>query len=236
MFCMKCGTQLPDDAMFCFKCGTQTGAAAQMGAVAQAPQQAAGKSAQALFEEGQALYDNCEEEKAVELFRKAADMGHADAQFYLGKYYFEGMCMTQDKAKGIELYRKAADGGNVNAMLVLGDIYFKGKDAAKDETKAFELWKKATDTGDIMALHFMGNFYFTDGANKNFSKAVEWYSKCAEKGFSFSMYNLGCCYEIGGYGIQQDYAKAAEWYSKGAAKGDSGSKYQLDKLKAEGKI
>lgn len=23
MFCMKCGTQLPDDAMFCYKCGNK---------------------------------------------------------------------------------------------------------------------------------------------------------------------------------------------------------------------
>ena len=24
MFCMKCGTELPDDAQFCYKCGAKT--------------------------------------------------------------------------------------------------------------------------------------------------------------------------------------------------------------------
>src|SRR5689334_2074038 len=28
MFCAKCGTQLPDDAVFCFKCGLKLGAGA----------------------------------------------------------------------------------------------------------------------------------------------------------------------------------------------------------------
>ena len=28
MFCMKCGTKLPDDAEFCFKCGTRVPKAA----------------------------------------------------------------------------------------------------------------------------------------------------------------------------------------------------------------
>jgi hypothetical protein len=31
MFCLKCGSQLPDDALFCFKCGAKVGAAPQVG-------------------------------------------------------------------------------------------------------------------------------------------------------------------------------------------------------------
>src|SRR5437870_5847032 len=29
MYCARCGTQLPDDAVFCVKCGTQTGQSSQ---------------------------------------------------------------------------------------------------------------------------------------------------------------------------------------------------------------
>jgi hypothetical protein len=56
--------------------------------------------------------------------------------------------------------------------------------------------------------------------NKDNRKAVEWYTKGAEKGHAGAMANLGTMY-LNGLGVSKDYRKAFEWYTKGAEKGDA---------------
>ena len=52
----------------------------------------------------------------------------------------------------------------------------------------------------------------TLGVEQNWTKAVEWYTKAAEKGNSTAMNNLGYCFEYG-RGVEQNLAKAVEWYT-----------------------
>ena len=59
-----------------------------------------------------------------------------------------------------------------------------------------------------------------EGVEQNSTKAVEWYTKAAEKGHSSAMYNLGYCFEKG-EGVEQNSTKAVEWYTKAAEKGNS---------------
>ena len=49
-------------------------------------------------------------ERAVELYQRAADQGHAGAQAYLGDLYRNGLGMPRDAARAIALYRQAAAG------------------------------------------------------------------------------------------------------------------------------
>ena len=46
---------------------------------------------------------------------------------------------------------------------------------------------------------------------QNYVKAVEWYRKAADQGYSPAKNNLGDCYAVG-KGVEQDYVKAAEWF------------------------
>ena len=52
------------------------------------------------------------------------------------------------------------------------------------------------------------------------AKAVEWYTKAAERGDRKAQYNLAVCYDYG-VGVVQDNAKAVEWYTKAAEQGDA---------------
>jgi TPR repeat protein len=47
--------------------------------------------------------------KAAELFRRAADMGYADAQYNLGYCYKFGDGVPRDLTKSAEWFRKAAE-------------------------------------------------------------------------------------------------------------------------------
>ena len=52
-----------------------------------------------------------------------------------------------------------------------------------------------------------------EGVAQNLTKAVEWFTKSAEKGYSAAMSNLGYCFERGN-GVALNLATALEWYTK----------------------
>ncbi len=54
----------------------------------------------------------------------------------------------------------------------------------------------------------------------NYTEAVEWFRKGAEKGYPDAQTSLGDCY-YEGKGVQEDYTAALEWFKKAAEQGDS---------------
>ena len=76
----------------------------------------------------------------------------------------------------------------------------------------------------------LGACYETgQGCDQNDTKAVEWYEKSANLGFSLAMFNVGNCYK-NGWGVTKDLNQAREWYTKSAAQGDELAQSQLDQL------
>ena len=59
--------------------------------------------------------------EAVQWFRKAAEQGHASAQFILGHCYDAGDGVSKDTAKAIEWYKKAAAQGQEDAKKELNE-------------------------------------------------------------------------------------------------------------------
>ena len=85
--------------------------------------------------------------KAVGWFRKAADQGHAEAQYELGKCYAEGVGVDQDPAEAIAWYREAADRGDMMAQFALGLCYAEGFGVEKDNDEAVYLLQDSIDQG-----------------------------------------------------------------------------------------
>ena len=51
-------------------------------------------------------------QKAIEYYKKAADLGDVVAYVNLGKIYYEGKGVKQDYQKALQYYKKAADLGD----------------------------------------------------------------------------------------------------------------------------
>ena len=66
------------------------------------------------------------------------------------------------------------------------------------------------------------NFY----KNKDYTQAVEWYTKAANQGNATAQCYLGYCYEDG-QGVPKSYEKAVEWYTKAANQGNARAQYNL---------
>lgn len=85
--------------------------------------------------------------KAAECFRKAADKGHAMAQFNLGVCYEEGEGVPKNLATAASLYRQAAEKGMSNAQYNYGIFLLDGRGVRKDRSGAIVWLRKAAAQG-----------------------------------------------------------------------------------------
>jgi len=70
--------------------------------------------------------------EAIKWYRKAAEQGHADAQFRLGICYGDGKGVPQDYTEAVKWLRKAAEQENAHAQFCLGVSYEDGKGIPQD--------------------------------------------------------------------------------------------------------
>jgi tetratricopeptide (TPR) repeat protein len=84
------------------------------------------QSAADFYAQGRAAYNAKDYVKAVKLFSKAAEQGHADAQTNLGTCFNNGFGVPKDVAKAAEWFRKAAEQGKAQAKGALKDLKEQG--------------------------------------------------------------------------------------------------------------
>ena len=117
--------------------------------------------------------------------RKAAEQGNAEAQFYLGFYYEQGVGVgvTKDLAEAAKWYRKAAEQGHAIAQYNLGVFYAQGAGVTKDLAEAVKWFRKAAEQGYARAQDNLGVCYYSGaGVTKDLAEAVKWIRKAAEQG------------------------------------------------------
>lgn len=110
-------------------------------------------------------------------------------------------------------------------MCYVGDCYRDGEGVDKNLKKAMDWYRRAYDlhkTGAGKAANEIGLIYSSE---ENDEEAFVWYSKGAEEGNEWAMYNLAEMYREG-EGVSEDPDKAMKWYKKayachGEAAGDA---------------
>jgi TPR repeat protein len=85
--------------------------------------------------------------EAVKWFRKAAEQGHAIAQYNLGNCYDNGWGVTQNYAEAVKWYRKAAEQGLAQAQYNLGICYENGWGVPQNKEVAIKWYRKAAQQG-----------------------------------------------------------------------------------------
>ncbi|MBP5695267.1 MAG: SEL1-like repeat protein, partial [Treponema sp.] len=191
-------------------------------------------SADELFEEGDYYAIREEWPRAVELFTKAAELGHSMAQFNLGLSYELGNGLEKDQAKAIEWYTKAAKQGNECAQYNLAICYEEGSGVEKDMRKAVKWYKESAELGFAPAQYNLAICYEEGtGIKKNMRKAVELYMSAAKQGIAFAQYKLAVCYRKG-LGIEKNLVMAAKYYAKAANQDDPLAQNDLGACYANG--
>ncbi|GBC05704.1 hypothetical protein RclHR1_06390004 [Rhizophagus clarus] len=167
-----------------------------------------------------------DKEKAVELYRKAACLGHSVAQYNLACLYKEGKVVYRDNEKVFRLLKSSAEGEYLNAINMLGECYHKEIGTDIDKEKAFELYQKAAKLGHSVAQYNLAQMYRKgDGIDKDNEKAFELFKESSKECLD-GKFMLGYCYSMG-IGTNVDKRKAAELYQQAADQGHKVAKNNL---------
>jgi TPR repeat protein len=161
-----------------------------------------------------------DDNKAFELFLKAAVDNYSIAQVYLAKCYNDGYGTKQNKNLAFNWYQKAAENESIIGQFYLGYCYEFSIGIEKNETKSIEWYQKATNNGNATAKLYLANCYrLGKGVEKDEIKAFKYYKSLAEKGITDATHQLGNCF-YNGIGTKIDKEQAFYWHKEAAYNGN----------------
>jgi localization factor PodJL len=120
----------------------------------------------------------------IETLKKAANLGHAPAEFYLAKLYESGASgLKKDAAEARRWTERAAQAGDAKAMHNLALYWFEGAGGVKDAAQAADWFKRAAERGVADSQYNLARLYEQGfGVPKNAAEAYKWYLIAAEAG------------------------------------------------------
>ena len=188
-----------------------------------------------MYDTGQCYVDQ-DLEKAVSWYKRAAEMGNADAAYQLSGILFMKDTKWFDMKTGQKYLQQAADGGCPDGEHQMGLMYAYGANGFKrDPEKATKYLVAAAEHGVQQAQVDYANMCFEGQLlPRNMDEAAKWFKVAAEGFNGTAMYALGCMY-ANGYSFAEDDKKAAEWFTSAAEGGEPNAQYALACFYYEGR-
>jgi len=163
--------------------------------------------------------------KAIEYFRRSAEMNNKNGLFEYGKALLIGEHIPQDTDSALKILEKAVKLKNSNAKRFLALEYISGEHLEQDFEKGIALLTECADSGDVIACYRLGKIYLeSEIMPQNLDKA-EKYLLLAEDN-EYTQYALAKLY------LQEekyDIQKAVNYFEKSADKNHWAS-YQLGRI------
>ena len=163
--------------------------------------------------------------KAIEYFRRSAEMNNKNGLFEYGKALLIGEHIPQDTDSAVKLLEKAVKLKNSNAKRFLALEYISGEHLEQDFEKGIALLTECADSGDVIASYRLGKIYLQgEIMPQNLDKA-EKYLLLAEDS-EYTQYALAKLY------LQEekyDIQKAVNYFENCADKNHWAS-YQLGRI------
>lgn len=163
--------------------------------------------------------------KAIEYFKRSAEMNNKNGLFEYGKALLIGEHIPQNTDSAVKLLEKAVKLKNRNAKRFLALEYISGEHLEQDIEKGIALLTECADSGDVIACYRLGKIYLQgEIMPQNLDKA-ERYLLLAEDN-EYTQYALAKLY------LQEekyDIQKAVNYFENCAAKNHWAS-YQLGRI------
>ena len=164
-------------------------------------------------------FDKAEYETAYPEMMALAGEGNAEAAYYMGKMYHEGLGVNADIGKAIQYFEQADKGYYSPATVQLGKMAMEGEGMAQNKELGIQYFKKAAYAGNGDAMYELGNLYEKgDAVEKNYTYAFGFFYMGALKGEKRSQLKTARYY-LNGRGIPQDFQAAVKWYVRAANQG-----------------
>ena len=158
-----------------------------------------------------------DETKAARLYRRASEMGNAEAQTRFAEALFDGRGVARDPAQSRLWLEKAARQRYARAECDLGVMLKNGLDTHQDLVNGLRHLQDAAHLGDAYAEDYLGQ-YAENGllGEPSPGEAYMHYLKSSEMGSAWGTYNVARMHERG-IGVDQSSAEALRWYMKVAS-------------------
>ena len=168
---------------------------------------------------------------AASAFGRAAEGGHAGAQYEMGLLLKIGRKpITQDLARSQQLFLQSAEQGNIPAQYEAAQMFAQGVGVARNCKQATHWALMAAEAGSPDAAALLGELNKVDcGGSKNPQEAARWYRVAAEKGLPNAQFSLGVLY-MNGDGVEKDVQEARKWLTAAAGKGNTSARFYLERL------
>jgi len=155
-------------------------------------------------------------DKALEYYRKAADLKQRDARYRLS-FILLASEKKEEREEALKTLENAAKDDPTVAGRILGEAYLRGLVGEKpDADKAISWWQSAAEAGDKPSWVLLGSFYegqFGFPEKKDFKKSIASFQKAAEAGDAGAMASLGSRLLSGDKSIQNE-KEARKWLQK----------------------
>jgi TPR repeat protein len=172
---------------------------------------------------------------AVQLYRKAAEMGVRSAQLRWGLALLEGRHVPQDLVNGESWLRRAAIAGDAEAAALVGDLNVSSSsDLPPNYAQAASWYRRAAEGGHKEAARALASLYLSGtGVAQDSEEAARWLRVSAAEGDQSSQVDLANLVLEGG-GSPEDPARIAAWFQQAAAAGDLAASFNLGLCLAKG--
>lgn len=159
-------------------------------------------------------------DRAVRLYRSAADRGDLRAMVSLAQLNETGTGVPQDVDAAYALYERAAKAGSPDAMINLAVSLFQGDRGAPDPDRAVALLRRAAEAGSPKAVFNLG-VLAQDGVIDTPEAALDHFLRAARDGETQG-YRAAAILLDEGRGVRRDPERAAEFLLRGVAE-DNGT-------------
>ena len=171
------------------------------------------------------LGTNSDVTKAIEYFRRSAEMNNKNGLFEYGKAHLIGEHIPQDTDSALKILEKAVKLKNSNAKRFLALEYISGEHLEQDIEKGIALLTECADSGDVIACYRLGKIYLHgEIVPQNLVKAEKYLLLATDN--EYTQYALAKLY------LQEekyDIQKAVNYFENCAYKNQWAS-YQLGKI------
>jgi len=196
----------------------------------------AGTAVAGPFEDAVSAYERGDYATALREFRVLAGQDNAEARYYLGVMYVNGLGVLEDRSEASAYYHNAGRQGHAKAQLVLGRAYdFAVLGLQQDFVAAVKWYRRSAEQGLTKAQYNLAGMYANGkGAPQDYFEALKWYKEAANQGDTLAQRAIGEMYKDG-KGVPQHYGDAVKWYRLAAEQGDPAAQSELGEMYSEGK-
>lgn len=196
----------------------------------------------AMYKQALLLYNGQKDiQKAVSIWKKAADLGHTESMYSLAKHYAGDRSNPNNVRKALEYYSKAEKAGHDGAKTALQQLRQElnkvstakpGIQSANQETgtsikpaKGSPITSPSPQAVEADKNKMLYNRAMADYNAKKYDDAFRQFHHLAKEGFEHAEYMTGLCYAKG-HGTSIDLKQAAVFMRKAADKNHTEAQFE----------